>query len=70
MASRRKREAPPAQATTPRMNAGPAGTPHHDGRRRDRRQRARVTTMDDVPMSRHTQRRRSKRVNGNKWRRR
>ena len=25
--SRRKREAPPAQATTPRMDAGPTGTP-------------------------------------------
>ena len=63
MASRRKREAPPAQATTPRMNAGPAGTPHPDGRRRDRRSVYRGST-------RTNQRRRSKRVNGNKWRRR
>ena len=31
MASRRKREAPPARAITPRMDAGPTGTPHPDG---------------------------------------
>ena len=52
------------------MDAGPAGTPHHDGARKDRRRSARMTNFNDVPMSRHTQRRRSKRVNGNKWRRR
>lgn len=61
MASRRKREASPAQATAPRMDAGPAGEPHPDGRRRDRRSVSRGST-------RTNQRRRSKRVNGNKWR--
>ena len=49
------------------MDAGPTGTPHHDGARKNRRQRSRMTTMNDVPLSRHTQRSRSKRVNGNKW---
>ena len=63
MASRRKREAPPARAITPRMDVGPTGTPHLDGRRKDRRRR--------LPGSTHpNQRRRSKRVNGTKWRRR
>ena len=63
MASRRKREAPPARATAPRIDAGPTGTPHPDGRRRDRSSVSRGST-------RTNQRRRSKRVNGNKWRRR
>ena len=68
MASRRKREAPPARATAPRIDAGPTGTPHADGARKDRRRRTRLTTVNDVPMSRHSQRARSKRVNGgNKW---
>ena len=68
--SRRKREAPPARTITPRMDAGPTGTPDASGPRKDRRRSARATTFKDVPMSRYTQRSRSKRVNGNKLRRR
>ena len=45
-------------------NTNPAGN------RRTRRSSARMTTTDDVPMSRHGQQRRSKRVAGNRWRRR
>ena len=61
--SRRKREAPPARAITPRMDAGPTGDPHTSRPRKDRRKTYRSST-------RVNQRRRSKRVNGNKWRRR
>ena len=60
--SRRKREAPPAQATAPRIDAGPTGTPHADGQRKSRRSIYGGNTKVG-------QRRRSKRVNGNQWRR-
>ena len=62
--SRRKREAPPARAITPRMDAGPTGEPHASGPRKDRR------TSRYKGSTKVGQRRRSKRVNGNKLRRR
>lgn len=63
MASRKKVPGTERRTFTP-ANTDPAGN------RRQRRATGRATTLDDKPLSRHTQRKRSKRVAGNQWRRR